>query len=94
VRAKSLTAFFLGTLFLLQTAAAQVTRGTITGVVTDGYGGVIASATVAATNTATGVTSETRTSSTRNYVLRDLQVGSYTAKVSMDGFKGDCVYNR
>ncbi|MPY90767.1 MAG: hypothetical protein GEU99_22995 [Luteitalea sp.] len=66
---------------------AQSTFGTITGVVTDGSDAVIPGATVVATNSATGVRAETVTSSTGNYVIPNLQVGSYEISVSLTGFR-------
>jgi hypothetical protein len=67
-------------------AVAQTTMGTITGVVTDASHAVVAGATVAARNTATGGQARTTTSSTGNYVLPSLQVGTYEVTVSQAGF--------
>ena len=61
--------------------------GTITGLVTDSSGAVIPNAVVVATNTATGGKAQTLTSSTGNYVIPGLQVGSYDVSVAVSGFK-------
>ncbi len=66
---------------------AQTTLGTITGLVTDSTGAVVPNAVVIATNTATGVRAQTLSSNTGNYVIPNLQVGTYEVGVSMSGFK-------
>jgi hypothetical protein len=71
-----------------QFAAAQMTvRGTITGLVTDATGAVVPGVKVIAKNTATGVLAETVSSSSGNYVIPNLQVGTYEVSVSSTGFK-------
>ena len=65
----------------------QSTMGTITGLVTDSSGAVIPNAVVVATNTATGGKAQTLTSSSGNYVIPGLQVGSYDVSVAVSGFK-------
>jgi hypothetical protein len=67
--------------------SAQSTLGTITGLVTDKSGSVIPNAVVVATNTGTGVRSQTVSSGTGNYVIPNLQVGRYEISVSVTGFK-------
>ena len=67
--------------------AAQTTMGTITGLVTDSSQAVIPGATVVAKNVATGAEARTVTSSTGNYVIPNLPVGSYELSVSQAGFK-------
>src|SRR5262249_42253245 len=76
-------------LLLLQAGAgwAQSTMGTITGLVTDSSQAVIPGATVTAKNLATGAEARTTTSSTGNYVLINLPVGSYELSVNQAGFK-------
>jgi len=61
--------------------------GTITGLVTDATGAVIPAAPIAARNVDTGVVATTVTSSTGNYVIPNLQVGSYDVTVAIPGFK-------
>ncbi len=68
-------------------AAAQTAMGTITGLVTDSSQAVIPGATVVARNLATGAEARTVASSTGNYVLINLPVGSYELTVSQAGFK-------
>jgi hypothetical protein len=63
------------------------TGGTITGLVSDPAGAVVANAAVEAKNTATGVVSTAATSSTGNYVLGDLPAGTYEIDVALPGFK-------
>src|SRR5690349_3055254 len=65
----------------------QSTMATITGLVMDSSGAIIPNAVVVATNTATGVRAQTVSSSTGNYVIPSLQVGSYEVSVSVTGFK-------
>ncbi len=66
---------------------AQSTFGTITGLVADSTGAVIPNAVVVATNTQTGAKAQTLSSSTGNYVIPSLQIGSYELTVSLSGFK-------
>ena len=70
-----------------QFAAAQVTQGVITGLVTDSSSAVMPGVKVVARNVATGVQVETVSSSTGNYVIPNLQVGTYELSVSNPGFK-------
>jgi hypothetical protein len=72
---------------LMGIAAAQSTMGTITGLVTDSTASVVPDAKVVATNTATGVKAVTVSSGTGNYVIPNLQVGSYELTVTTAGFK-------
>lgn len=65
----------------------QATLGTITGLITDSTGAVLPNAAVVATNTATGTRIETKSSGTGNYLLPNLQVGTYSIAVAVDGFK-------
>src|SRR2546425_1043263 len=66
---------------------AQSDRATITGNVTDPSGAVIVGATVAATNTATRVITRTTSTSTGNYTIPSLRVGTYELSVEQSGFK-------
>jgi hypothetical protein len=67
--------------------AGQTTMGTITGLVTDSTGSVIPSAAISARNVDTGVVASTISSSTGNYVIPSLQVGTYEVSVTVAGFK-------
>ncbi len=83
----SLFALLLLAALFSQPANAQVTRGTITGFVTDASGAVVPGVKVVARNIATGVQAETISSTTGNYVIPNLQVGTYELSVSQSGFK-------
>ena len=75
-------------LFLTFTYAAfGQTGGTITGVISDPAGAVVANAPVEAKNTATGVVLSAATSATGNYVLAALPAGTYEINVNVPGFK-------
>src|SRR5439155_1244724 len=67
-------------------AAAQETRGTISGTVHDAQG-VIPGATVKVTNTGTTVTQELVTNSRGYFEASLLIAGSYRVTVEMTGFK-------
>src|SRR6267378_8400896 len=58
----------------------------ISGTVTDPSGSVVPGAKVSATNAATGVTTETETSSVGGYTLTDLIPGTYTVRIEKSGF--------
>jgi len=66
---------------------AQTDRGTITGTVVDPANAVIANAAVAVTHLETGGQYQTATTSTGNYTLGSLPVGTYTLTVTVAGFK-------
>lgn len=65
---------------------AQVTQGTITGVVTDPSGAVVPAATVTLLNVNTNVRTVTSTSSKGNYVFNFLVSDTYTVTVEKTGF--------
>jgi outer membrane receptor protein involved in Fe transport len=67
-------------------AHAQVTGATLSGTVTDPSGGVVANATVSATNTATAVTRDTTADSAGLYTIPNLIPGVYEVKVAAAGF--------
>lgn len=75
--------------FLLCAAAAfgQGDRGTITGTVTDPAGAVVPNATIELTNTDTQAKTDVGTSSTGNYTLANVPVGTYDISVTAMGFK-------
>lgn len=74
--------------FLLLTSQmhAQALSG-MTGTVTDSTGAVIPDAKVTVTNNATGVMSDTVTSSAGSYSITDLIPGIYTVRIEKAGFK-------
>jgi Carboxypeptidase regulatory-like domain/TonB dependent receptor/TonB-dependent Receptor Plug Domain len=67
-------------------AQAQVVGATVSGTVTDPSGGVVASATVSATDTATAVTRDVTTDSAGVYTIPNLIPGPYDIRVSATGF--------
>ncbi|HEY1759178.1 MAG TPA: carboxypeptidase-like regulatory domain-containing protein [Bryobacteraceae bacterium] len=77
----------LCSLFIGVLAFGQVGNGTITGTVTDQAGAVIPGAMVQVKNAETGSTFSGITTSTGNYTITDLGVGTYTITVSDKGFK-------
>src|SRR5258708_2125001 len=65
---------------------AQVDQGSITGTVTDTSGPVIPNATVTLTDNGTGLTLTRATGESGIYVFTPVKVGSYTLKVTANGF--------
>jgi hypothetical protein len=73
---------------------AQISTSTISGAVTDAQGLVVAAARVVATNESTGVTYETKTSSSGDYTLSSLPPGFYKITVVQQGFQSfESVHN-
>jgi hypothetical protein len=68
-------------------AFAQGDRGTITGLVSDPAGAVVANASVEAKNAGTGVTFQAASTATGNYTLGQLPAGTYEIVVNVAGFK-------
>ena len=68
-------------------ALAQSDRGTITGTVSDPAGAVIPNAPIQARNIETGVVYPAATSTTGNYTITQLPVGTYELSVAVQGFK-------
>jgi Carboxypeptidase regulatory-like domain len=66
--------------------AAQSNLASISGVVTDPSGSLIPQATVAATDTQTGVTANASTNSAGYYNLQNLAIGAYTVTIEHPGF--------
>jgi hypothetical protein len=65
---------------------AQTITGGVNGIVTDPSGAVIPNAKVQATNTDTGVVTETTTNNDGLYNIRFLQIGTYKVSVTAPGF--------
>lgn len=65
---------------------AQIDTGGLTGTVTDPSGAVIAAATVAITNSATGIITKGTTNSTGRYVFGAVAPGNYSLEVTKAGF--------
>src|SRR5215472_3030330 len=88
-RVETVLAIFATVLFTLMTgvvAHAQVTGATVSGTITDPSGGVVANATVTATNTATAVARSVTTDSAGLYTIPNLVPGPYDFKVASTGF--------
>lgn len=76
------------TAMLLSVAAfGQAINGTITGVVTDVSGAVVAGATISVRNTDTGSMYQAVSTSTGNYTVAQLPTGRYDLTVEVQGFK-------
>jgi hypothetical protein len=80
-------------LLLLAQAFAQSNSASITGIVTDASGGVIAGASVAITNRGTGVLFRTETNSSGIYAAPSLIPGEYQVDVEFTGFKKKQIQN-
>src|SRR5258705_5938860 len=87
---KSLRVFasllFLSVTFAIQ-GSAQVNTASLTGLVTDPTGAVIANASVTAKNNSTTLEQSTTTDSSGTYTFASLLVGNYTISVEIQGFK-------
>ncbi len=70
------------------TSSAQSTSGNIAGTIYDASGATLPGASVDARNTATGITRSTVSTSSGQYRVPDLPVGTYTLSVSASGFAG------
>src|SRR5215813_12433413 len=68
-------------------AFGQVGNGTITGVITDPAGAVVAGVSVGARNAETGVVFPAVSTNAGNYTITDLPVGTYELTVKANGFK-------
>jgi hypothetical protein len=68
-------------------AAAQITRGSISGLVVDTSGAVIPAATVTITENSTNVSTRTKAESDGLFLFAGVLPGSYTLKVEAGGFK-------
>ncbi len=78
-----LVVFFLG----FPSVSAQVSTSSITGVVTDASGAVVANARVEAKNEDTGVVFNQSTTSSGNYSFASVTPGSYSITVTLPGFQ-------
>ena len=71
----------------LSAAHAQTTFASITGVVSDGSGAVIAGAEVTATNIETNIATRSTSNESGNYTIPQLREGTYIVRVQAAGFK-------
>jgi hypothetical protein len=74
-------------LFLAAAGFAQVTTGSLSGIVTDPNGAAVPGARVTAIHERTGVQTTTETTGAGLYVLPSLPVGPYSISVEKSGFK-------
>ena len=80
-------------LLLAADFATAQTFGQITGIVTDSSGGVLVGSSITVTNTQTGASVTQQANASGVYVFANVQPGTYTVKVEMDGFSS-AVRNR
>ena len=73
-------------LFLCFSVLAQTSRGTVSGIINDQSGAVIANANVTLTNNETGVTRSTVTNGEGLYRFDAVDLGTYTVKINASGF--------
>src|SRR5690242_16611222 len=73
-------------LFCSLSAVAQIDRGAIVGRVTDASGAIVPKATVVVTNKDTGVAITTSTNESGEYQVLALIPGTYSVRVSSQGF--------
>src|SRR5207248_6156226 len=71
----------------LGTVSAQISTGTIVGVVEDSSGAVVPNADVVLTHTATAEARRTRSTSSGEFNVPFLHLGEYTVTVTAPGFK-------
>lgn len=85
---RSLSTFlFFVFMFAAPVLFAQGGTGTITGILTDSGGAVIAGATVQAINAQNGEVYQAATTNTGNYTIVQLPYGKYELTVNVQGFK-------
>lgn len=83
---RTLVAEIVAVFVLVAVSSAGIT-GSISGVVTDPSGAVVAGAKVVATNTQTGISSSVTSDGKGFYVVAALPVGDYTLQITVAGFK-------
>jgi len=80
--------YLLAVFILLACAAfAQTGAGTITGIINDQTGAVVANAAVEAKNSETGIVYRANSTETGNYTFSQLPIGKYELTVTVTGFK-------
>src|SRR6266849_7908231 len=84
---RSLPALLIGVFFGALVVSAQVTTGTISGVVQDSSGAVISGATVTVRNQDTGTTRTLTSDAAGRYIVPVLPVGNYEVRGEQSGFQ-------
>jgi Carboxypeptidase regulatory-like domain len=87
IRFATLSMLLLAVLLVSRPAAAQVDTGRLQGTVTDPQGAAVSGATVALTNTGTGLTQSVTTNDLGYYTLTALLPAHYRLEVTASGFK-------
>src|SRR6266699_4021978 len=82
-----LLALLIGVILSGPMVAAQVTTGTISGVVQDSSGAVIPGVSVTIKNVDTGITRSVTTGEGGRYVAPDLSLGNYEVEAQLPGFQ-------
>lgn len=85
--AKRVAPVTLAFVFMAAFAAAQVTRATLTGTVTDPSGAIIPNAQIVVTDLGTGAKTVVKSNSAGTYTVPFLAPGRYSESVSLQGFK-------
>ncbi len=81
------TRVFLLSLLCAVAAFAQFESATVLGTVTDPSGAAIGEATVTLANVRTGVSQQSKTDASGNFLFVNQRLGSYTVRAEMSGFK-------
>src|SRR5215469_6255553 len=68
--------------------SAQLTRGFISGIVSDSSSAILAGVQVTITNTATNISRDTITNDAGFYRFSAVEPGDYTAEFKLEGFEG------
>jgi outer membrane receptor protein involved in Fe transport len=87
-RSIRLSLLFAFLMLLVLPLAAQTSRGTVTGIVTDPQNAVVAGATVEIENVKSGVKRNTQSNEAGLYRFDAVELGEYALKVTMSGFQG------
>jgi Carboxypeptidase regulatory-like domain len=85
--ASSIVLFVVLQMLFVQRVGAQVATADVVGTVTDSSGAVLPGAAVTITNLGTGVVQSTTAGGGGDYAFSLLQVGTYSVKVEVKGFK-------
>ena len=76
-----------GLIVLAGSVAAQETRGSLSGIVTDSSGAVVPGAKISVKNAATNVNIAAVTNESGEYTVPSLSPGAYSVRVEKEGFR-------